>query len=84
MSNEENELDFEVNLNPDFESMGYELAGSIEFYENPESGEGAYRALLFSTTLENELEKEEDYTLGQTLVMVTQSMLEEYLTREVH
>ena len=84
MNNEEKDLDFEVELTPDFESMGYELAGSIEFYENPDTGEGAYRAMLFTTTLEDHLEKDQDYTTGQTLVMVTQSMLEEYLTREVH
>ncbi len=84
MSSEDDGLDFDVELIPDFESMGYELAGSIEFYENPETGEGAYRSMLFTTTLENNLEKDQDYTVGQTLVMVTQTMLEEYLTREAH
>lgn len=82
MSNENEEID--VDFNPDFEAMGYELAGSIEFYENPETGEGAYRSMLFTTTMENELNPEQDYTTGQVLVLVTQKMLEEYLTSEVH
>jgi hypothetical protein len=82
MSNENEQID--VEFNPDFEEMGYELAGSIEFYENPETGEGAYKSMLFTTTMENELNANQDYTTGQTLVLVAQSMLEEYLTSETH
>jgi len=77
-------LDFDVDFNPDMEAMGYELAGVIEFYENPETGLGAYRSLLFTTTLEENLEKDKDYTTGQELVLVTQTMLDEYLTSEKH
>ena len=82
MSNEESEI--EIDFNADLEGMGYELAGSIEFYENPETGLGAFRSLLFNTTLENNLESDKDYTTGQELVLVTQSMLEEYLNSEKH
>jgi len=56
--------------------MGYELAGSIEFYENPQTGEGAYKSMIFTTTMENELPANQDYTTGQTLVLVAQTMLE--------
>jgi hypothetical protein len=76
--------DIEIDFNADLEGMGYELAGSIEFYENPETGLGAFRSLLFNTTLENNLEADKDYTTGQELVLVTQSMLEEYLNSEKH
>ena len=76
--------EFDIDFNPDFEAIGYELAGSIEFYENPETGEGAYRSMLYTTTMENELTAEQDYTTGQVLVLVTQKMIEEYLTSEVH
>jgi hypothetical protein len=82
MSNEEPEI--EIDFNADLEGMGYELAGSIEFYENPETGLGAFRSLLFNTTLENNLESDKDYTTGQELVLVAQSMLEEYLDSEKH
>jgi hypothetical protein len=82
MSEEEPEI--EIDFNADLEGMGYELAGSIEFYENPETGLGAFRSLLFNTTLENNLESDKDYTTGQELVLVTQSMLEEYLSSEKH
>mgnify|MGYP007117114697 FL=1 len=82
MSNEEPEI--EIDFNADLEGMGYELAGCIEFYENPETGLGAFRSLLFNTTLENNLESDKDYTTGQELVLVTQSMLEEYLSSEKH
>jgi len=78
------EPDIEIDFNADLEGMGYELAGSIEFYENPETGLGAFRSLLFNTTLENNLESDKDYTTGQELVLVTQSMLEEYLDSEKH
>jgi len=78
------EPDIEIDFNADLEGMGYELAGSIEFYENPETGLGAFRSLLFNTTLENNLESDKDYTTGQELVLVTQSMLEEYLSSEKH
>ena len=74
--------DIEIDFNADLEGMGYELAGSIEFYENPETGLGAFRSLLFNTTLENNLEADKDYTTGQELVLVAQSMLEEYLDSE--
>mgnify|MGYP006980726527 CR=1 FL=1 len=80
----ENNEEIEVDFNSDFESMGYELAGSIEFYENPQTGEGAYKSMIFTTTMENELPANQDYTTGQTLVLVAQTMLEEYLTSEVH
>jgi hypothetical protein len=80
MSNEEPEI--EIDFNADLEGMGYELAGSIEFYENPETGLGAFRSLLFNTTLESSLEEGEDYTTGQELVLVTQAMLEQYLDSE--
>jgi hypothetical protein len=76
--------DIEIDFNADLEGMGYELAGSIEFYENPETGLGAFRSLLFNTTLENNLEADKDYTTGQELVLVTQGMLEEYLNSEKH
>jgi len=82
MSKEEPEI--EIDFNADLEGMGYELAGSIEFYENPETGLGAFRSLLFNTTLENNLESDRDYTTGQELVLVTQGMLEEYLNSEKH
>ena len=82
MSNEEPEI--EIDFNADLEGMGYELAGSIEFYENPETGLGAFRSLLFSTTLESNLEEGEDYTTGKELVLVTQAMLEQYLDSEKH
>ena len=78
------EPDIEIDFNADLEGMGYELAGSIEFYENPETGLGAFRSLLFNTTLENNLEADKDYTTGQELVLVTQGMLEEYLNSEKH
>ena len=76
--------DIEIDFNADLEGMGYELAGSIEFYENPETGLGAFRSLLFNTTLENNLEADKDYTTGQELVLVTQGMLEDYLNSEKH
>lgn len=82
MSNEENEIPFEIGV--DFEEMGYELAGAIEFYENPETKECAYRAVMFTTKMEGELEEGEEYTDGQGMVLVTQTMLEEYLTSERH
>jgi len=85
MSNEiDDNLEFDVDFNPDMESMGYELAGTIEFYENPETGLGAYRSLLFNTTLEENLDPDKDYTTGQELVLVTQAMLDEYLSSEKH
>lgn len=84
MGNEDNNLDFEVDMNPDFESMGYEMSGAIEFYEHPETGEGAYRVMLFSTTMEQNLKPDEDHTVGQILTLVTQEMLTEYIERDVH
>ena len=85
MSNEIDEnLDFDVDFNPDMEAMGYELAGVIEFYENPETGLGAFRSLLFNTTLEENLEADKDYTTGQELVLISQAMLEDYLDSEKH
>lgn len=83
MSNEIDEnLEFDVEFNPDLEAMGYELAGTIEFYENPKTGLGAYRSLLFTTTMEDNLEADQDFTTGQELVLVTQAMLDEYLNSE--
>lgn len=85
MTNEIDEgLDFDVEFTPDMEKAGYELAGVIEFYENPETGLGAYRSLLFNTTLEDSLEEDQDFTAGQGLALVTQAMLDEYLNSEKH
>jgi len=80
----ENGLDFEVDFNPDFESMGYEMAGVIEFYEHPDTGEGAFKAMLYKTSQEVNLESDEDHTNGQLMVLIAQELLEEYLNREVH
>ena len=76
--------DIEIDFNADLEGMGYELAGTIEFYENPETGLGAFRSLLFNTTLEENLEADKDYTTGQELVLISQAMLEVYLDSEKH
>lgn len=75
-------LDFEVDFNPDMEKMGYELSGVIEFYEDPDTGLGAYRSLLFNTTLEESLEGDEEYTDSQKLLLIAQTMLDEYLNSE--
>jgi len=84
MSNEENELEFEIDLEPDLESMGYEMAGQIEFYEHPETGEGAYRSVLVTTSREDKLKADQDYTEAQQMVLITQALLEEYITSERH
>lgn len=76
------EFDSEINL--DFEGMGYELAGAIEFYEDPETGKGAFKSVLYRTSQEDNLEPDRDYTDGQIMVLVTQKLLEEYINREVH
>lgn len=84
MSKNNSGLDFDIELIPDFESMGYELAGTIEFYENPETKECAYRSLIWSTTMEDNLAPDKDFTEGQSLLMIVQEMLEEYITSERH
>lgn len=76
--------ELDVEFNPDFESIGYEMAGAIEFYENPETGEGAFKVMIYRTTQEDNLEPDKDYTNGQMMVLVTQELLEEYINREVH
>lgn len=68
----------------DLEADGFELAGVMEFYENPETGEGKYRSVLFTTSMEKELENEEEYTDGQKMLLVTLTMFEDYLNREAH
>ena len=75
---------FDSEINPEFEDMGYELAGAIEFYENPKTGKGAFKAVLYRTSQEDNLEPDKDYTDGQIMVLVTQKLLEEYINREVH
>ena len=85
MSNEEdNNFMFDVDPSTDFEEAGYELAGVIEFYEHPEEGLGAYKSMMFETSLGSTIEEDDVYTDGQTLLLITQTLLEEYLNREVH
>lgn len=68
----------------DIEAEGFELAGVMEFYENPETGEGKYRSVLFTTSMEKELEDGEEYTDGQKMLLVALTMFEDYLNREEH
>jgi len=92
-------LEFDITLEGSLEDMGYQLAGSIEFFEHPETGEGAYsieffehpetgegayRALIYTTEREMKLEDDDHYTEGQQMVVIAQDLLEEYLTRTVH
>jgi hypothetical protein len=77
-------LEFDITLEGSLEDMGYQLAGSIEFFEHPETGEGAYRALIYTTDREGNLEDDDHYTEGQQMVVIAQDLLEEYLTRTVH
>lgn len=82
MSNDYGRIDIEDTA--DFEAEGYELAGVIEFYEHPSEDVGAYKCMMFTTTMESNLESEDEFTSAQTLLLVTNELLEEYLLREVH
>jgi len=79
----ENQLDFEVDLVPDFDTMGYELAGVIEFYEQPDTGEGAYRVMLRATERYKDLEPDDPYTEGHLMALIAHKLLDEYLNSEV-
>lgn len=68
----------------DLEAEGFELAGVMEFYENPETGEGKYRSVIFTTSMEKLLEEDEEYTDGQKMLLVALTMFEDYLNREAH
>jgi len=68
----------------DMESMGYELCGAIEFYEDADSGTVGYKAMYFNTTSNAINEDEEELSDGQMLLKITESMLSAYVDSGVH
>jgi hypothetical protein len=80
----DNSLDFDIDLTPDFEKIGYKMVGSIEFYENEDTGEGGYKAILYPSSRQDDSNEENGYSEGQTMVLVAQALIEDYIEREVH
>ena len=86
--NPEQNIEFNLDLTPDLADLGYEMAGGIEFWENPETEEIAFRAYLVKTTLQGRKQEEtgeEDFrTDAQVSQMVCVSLFEDYMDREEH
>jgi len=66
-------------ITADFESMGYQLAGSIEFYDCPETGTIAFRSVAFSNDAVVNLQDQETMTGGQQALLIAQGLFEDYL-----
>jgi hypothetical protein len=71
-------------ITADFESMGYQLAGTLEFYDNPETGLCAFRSMSFVNDREKSLELGEENTEGQKALLTAQALFEEYINSEHH
>lgn len=86
--NPEQALEFNLDLMPDLKDLGYECAAAIEFWENPESEEIAFRAFLLKTTLQGKkMEETGDdkfRTNAQVSQMVAVKLFEDYMDRQEH
>jgi len=76
--------DADAAISADFEAMGYQLAGTMEFYDNPETGECAFRTVAFVTDSNKNLEEGETETEGQKALLITQALFEDYLETRKH
>lgn len=79
-----NSGDAEGSISADFEAMGYQLAGTIEFYDNPETGDCAFRTVAFVNDTNKNLEEGETETEGQRSLLVAQALFEDYLDKRKH
>ena len=59
---------------------GYELAGVIAFYEDPDTEDGAFKTFLTGDIPDNP----KDLQGMQAFILNVQTMMEEYLDSEIH